>query len=208
MSVTLRWLAILAGCAYPLLNHGAAVFGEPRLAALGLALLTWAFVAGTIRLFPAILVAAGVLLLSLWLAAVLPGWLLYSPPVALNLALCALFALTLRAGRDPLVSCIARSERGGVLPSDLASYTRNLTLAWAGFFALMAAISLALALAGPLALWSLFSNILNYVLVVVFFVLEYLYRRIRYRHHSHTSPWQLIRRLHNYRPFPRPADGN
>jgi len=57
-------------------------------------------------------------------------------------------------------------------------------------------------------LWSLFSNILNYVLVGVFFVLEYLYRRIRYRHHPHTAPWQLIRRLHNYRPFARPADGN
>ena len=85
---------------------------------------------------------------------------------------------------------------------------RNLTLAWAGFFALMAAISLALALAGPLALWSLFSNIMNYVLVVVFFVLEYLYRRIRYRHHPHTSPWKMMRRLRNYRPFPRPADGN
>ena len=208
MSTPMRWLAILAGCAYPLLNHGAAVFGEPRLAALGLALLTWAFVAGAIRLLPAILLAAGVLLLSLWLAAVLPGWLLYSPPVALNLALCALFALTLRAGKDPLVSRFARIERGGVLPPDLVSYTRNLTLAWAGFFALMAAISLALALAGPLALWSLFSNIVNYVLVVVFFVLEYLYRRIRYRHHPHTAPWQLIRRLHNYRPFARPADGN
>ena len=92
MSTPMRWLAILAGCAYPVLNHGAAIFGEPRLAALGLALLTWAFAAGAIRHLPAILLAAGVLLLSLWLAGLAPGWLLYSPPVALNLALCALFA--------------------------------------------------------------------------------------------------------------------
>ena len=204
----MRWLAILAGCAYPLLNHGAAVFGEPRLAALGLALLAWAFAASAMRLFPAILLAAGVLLLSLWLAAHSPGWLLYSPPIAFNLALCAVFARTLRAGSDPLVSRFARSERGGVLPPDLASYTRNLTLAWAGLFAVLAAISLALVLAGSLALWSLFANILNYVLIAMFFAVEYLYRRIRYRHHAHIAPWKQIRRLHHYRPFARPTDGN
>ena len=63
----------------------------------------------------------------------------------------------------------------------------------------MAGISATLALTGPVAAWSLFSNLLNYLLVIVFFVVEYIYRRVRYRHHPHISPWEMIRRLRNYK---------
>ena len=76
-------------------------------------------------------------------------------PVLLNLVLCFLFARTLRAGSEPLVTRFARAERGGELPAELARYTRRLTAAWAAFFALMAATSAGLALWGSLgALWS------------------------------------------------------
>jgi uncharacterized membrane protein len=68
----------------------------------------------------------------------------------------------------------------------------------------MAALSATLAVTGPVAAWSFFSNLLNYLLVVLFFVLEYIYRRVRYRHHPHASPWQMIRRLRHYRVIPRP----
>ena len=93
------------------------------------------------------------------------------------------------------MSRFARIHRGGELAPDLARYTRNLTAAWAVFFLVMAVISATLAVTGPLAAWSLFSNLLNYLLVVLFFVLEYAYRRVRYRHHPHASPWQMIVRL-------------
>ena len=66
-------------------------------------------------------------------------------------------------------------------------------------------ISATLAATGPLAAWSLFSNVLNYLLVVLFFALEYLYRRLRYRHHSHASPLQMIRRLRGYKVLARSA---
>jgi uncharacterized membrane protein len=201
-----RWvrpLAIAACCAYPALNHAAAVLDEPRWAALGIALVAWAFATGWLSALVATLVAASTLALVLWLAAHLPGMLLYVPPVAINLALCAFFARTLRQGYEPLVSGFARIDRGGQLAPDLARYTRNLTRAWAGFFVLMAAISATLAVTGPLAAWSLFSNILNYLLVVLFFILEYVYRRVRYRHHAHASPWQMIRRLRNYKMIAR-----
>ncbi len=68
------------------------------------------------------------------------------------------------------MSRFARIHRGGQLAPDLARYTRNLTAAWAGFFVVMAVISATLAVTGPLAAWSLFSNLLNYLLVVLFFV--------------------------------------
>ena len=198
-----RPLAIAVCCAYPLLNHAAATLGEPRWAAIGVTLVAWVLAQGWLRAAPAALVAAGVLAFSLWLAVRFPGLLLYAPPIVINLAFCAFFARTLRGGSEPLVSRFACAARGGQLPPDLARYTRNLTRAWAGFFILMAVISLTLAVTGPLAAWSLFTNILNYLLVVVFFILEYLYRRVRYRHHSHVSPWQMVTRLRDFKVFAR-----
>jgi uncharacterized membrane protein len=198
-----RPLAIAACCAYPVLNHAAAVLNEPRWAALGIALVAWAIATGWLSALVATFVAASTLALVLWLAAHLPGMLLYVPPVAINLALCMIFARTLRRGCEPLVSHFARIGRGGQLAPDLARYTRNLTRTWAGFFLLMAVISVTLAVTGPLTAWSLFSNILNYLLVVLFFILEYAYRRVRYRHHLHISPWQMICRLRDYKMIVR-----
>ena len=203
MSRWARALAIAVCCAYPLLNHAEAVQGEPRWAALGIALVVWALAAGWSSALVAALLAASTLALALWVASHVPGLLLYVPPVAINLALCTFFARTLRRGHEPVVSRFARISRGGQLAPDLARYTRNLTRAWAGFFVLMAGISATLAVTGPLATWSLFSNILNYLLVVLFFVVEYVYRRVRYRHHPHASPWQMICRLRNYKVIPR-----
>jgi uncharacterized membrane protein len=201
-----RWvrpLAIAACCAYPVLNHAAAVLDEPRWAALGIALVGWAFATGWLSALAATFVAASTLALLLLPAAYLSGMLLYLPPIAINLALFAFFARTLRPGCEPLISRFARIERGGELAPDLVRYTRNLTRAWAGFFVLMAATSATLALTATLATWSLFGNILNYLLVALFFILEYVYRRVRYRHHPHASPWQMIRRLRNYKVIPR-----
>jgi uncharacterized membrane protein len=122
-------------------------------------------------------------------------------PLAVNLALCWLFGRTLAAGREPMIARFARLERGEPLPDDLARYARRLTVAWAVFFATMAAISLALAAWGPLAVWSLFTNVINYALVALFFVGEYVVRRLRFRHYRHLSPIEVVRRLHTYRPL-------
>ena len=198
-----RPLAVAVCCAYPLLNHAAAVLDEPRYAAAGIALLAWALALGWLKPVVAALAAAATLVLSLWAAGRYPGLLLYTPPIAINLGLCTLFARTLFLGSEPLVSRFARIERGGRLAPDLARYTRNLTCAWAVFFLSMALISALLAVTGPLAAWSLFSNVVNYLLVVLFFIVEYTYRRVRYRHHPHVSPWQMVRRLRDYRLLPR-----
>jgi uncharacterized membrane protein len=198
-----RPLGIAACCAYPLANHAAATLGEPRYAAVGIALAAWILALGWLRSAVAALAAVAMLAVSLWLAQRFPGVLLYTPPIVINLALCTLFARTLRRDSEPLVSRFARIGRGGWLAPDLARYTRNLTAAWAGFFLVMAVVSATLAVTGPLATWSLFSNLLSYLLVVVFFIVEYGYRRLRYRHHPHASPWQMVTRLRNFKLLPR-----
>lgn len=122
-------------------------------------------------------------------------------PVAANLALCTLFGVTLRRGREPLISRFARLVRGEELPAELRAYARRLTVAWTVFFALMACISLALALWASLAAWTFFTSVVNYLLVVLFFVGEYAYRRLRYHRYPHASPGQIVRRLRAYRPW-------
>jgi uncharacterized membrane protein len=106
-----------------------------------------------------------------------------------------------------MVSRFARIERGGELPPDLARYTRVLTGLWVLFFVVMASVSFALALAGPRELWSVFTNLVSYVLLALLFLCEYLYRRIRFRHHRHAGLVDFLRRLPSYRPWGKPPHG-
>jgi uncharacterized membrane protein len=121
-------------------------------------------------------------------------------PVAVNLALCALFGRTLASGREPMIARFARLVRGAELPPDLARYTRTLTALWTAFFAVMASISVGLAIWGSTLAWSLFTNVVNYLLVALFFVGEYVYRRFRFKQYQHPSPIEVVRQLHLYRP--------
>ena len=205
MSKVARVLAVAVCAAYPVLNHIAAVRAEPYWSALGFALVVGALAAGwTQRIGATAACTAAALAAALALAFWAPAVILGAPSVGINIALCVAFATTLRKNEEPLITRFARLTRGGHLPDELARYTRRLTGVWAAFFALMASISLALALVGSVSAWSLFTNMLNYLFVALFFVVEYAYRRLRYRQHSHVSPWQMIRHLGDYKVGPRP----
>jgi uncharacterized membrane protein len=112
--------------------------------------------------------------------------LLYLPPVLINIALMVVFGRTLLSGATPLVARIASLWRGPLDPA-LSLYTRRVTIAWTVFFALMVAESIVLALFAPLHIWSLFTNFLNYIFVLLFFVVEYQLRLIRLPNHEHLS---------------------
>ena len=138
------------------------------------------------------------------LLAILPGllllppmdlhWLLYLPPILINLALCWLFGRTLKSGGRPMISRFAELEHGQLMP-DLATYTRWLTWIWTGFFLVMALVSFLLAAFASENAWAMFTNVINYLLVATLFAAEYVYRLVRYRHYKHDSPLQLIRRI-------------
>jgi uncharacterized membrane protein len=128
--------------------------------------------------------------------------LLYVPPVAVNLALCWLFSRTLARGRVPLIARFALLEQGSLSP-ELASYTRALTWTWTLLFAGAAIASAALALSGDRDAWSLFTNLVNYLLVAALFLGEFLYRRLRFRAYRHQSPLQLLRNVRRTNLFER-----
>jgi uncharacterized membrane protein len=129
-------------------------------------------------------------------------WLLYVPPVAINLALCWLFGRTLARGRVPLISRFALMEQG-VLSDELAAYARRVTWLWTLLFAGAAAASAALALSGNRDAWSLFTNLVNYLLVAALFLGEFVYRRLRFRNYRHQSPLQLLRNVRRTNLFER-----
>jgi hypothetical protein len=88
--------------------------------------------------------------------------------------LLASFALTLRPGREPLITVIARRMHG--LTPELTAYTRKVTIAWSLFFAAQLTLSLMLFCFAPLTIWSFFVNILDIPMVVLMFAAEYAVR--------------------------------
>jgi len=202
LSQVRRFVAVALAVAYPLLAHAASVLDSRALtlgsvvvlvaAALGPALLEgrrWA-----IATLP---IAALVIVGLARLDAV--ALVLFAPPVFLNAYLAWLFGHTLAHGSTPLIERLVRLLQPPGLPFEpgVIAYTRTLTRAWTGLFLLLGAINLALAaLATPgglldaagirapmtvrIEMWSLFANVLNYVLVAAIFLIEFSYRRHRF----------------------------
>ena len=198
----LRTLAAALGLAWPLALHAAALFGRPEV-------MPW-ITAGAIGLVALLLAAAtrragmlagavGVAAAAAGVAAAWPAVLLFAPPVLIDFAFAAFFATSLAPGRDPVISRYARRERGTLEP-DLARYTRTLTVLWAVFFVTMGIAAAVLAVAAPLAVWSLFSNVISYTLVAAFLLGEYAWRRLRFRHYRHASLASFLRNVASGRP--------
>lgn len=194
-SPTLMSLLLLA---YPLLVHFAVVWQEPRLEWLALVLLC------AIPQYRALRAGrpGNWLLLLLGMAALLYAltsvgggmYALFLPPVVVPAMLLAVFAGSLRAGHLPLVTRVAQSISGPLEP-EVRAYTRHVTELWVLVLAALCVGDAALAVFAPLPLWSLFSNFVNYLLVGLVFVLEYLYRRLRFPAHDHPGFLAYMRRV-------------
>ena len=183
---------------YPAVAH----FGRP-LTALALLAALAAYVAASLCLGHALRwlapPAAGI---AVYWAAPPAEWLLFIPPIVINLALAWVFGRTLVRGRIPLIARFAIIEQG-TLSAELRTYTRTLTWLWTLLLIVAAALSLALALSGHRDAWSLFTNFLNYLLVAGLFLGEFAYRRLRFRNYRHHSPLQLLRNVRGTNLFER-----
>lgn len=175
--------------AYPTLIHLSLAFDRPlAIAGLWLAVSAVGFLVSIRRGSSSMALLFGALLVTgaglWWFGEVVD--LMYLPPVLVNVALMILFGRTLQPGATPLVARVAALWRG-TLDREVARYTRRVTIAWTVFFALMALESAALALFAPVHVWSLFTNFINYLLVALFFVVEYQLRSYCLPDHEHLS---------------------
>ena len=141
------------------------------------------------RRLAAIALVAGVAFVAV--AAEQSVQLSFLPPVVINLMLAAWFGLTLRAGHEPIVSRIARIERG-TLDENLTRYTRTLTVVWTALFVAMALVSAVLATRPSPTAWTWFTAVGNWVCVAMLFVGEYIYRRVRFWRYPHASPARVV----------------
>jgi uncharacterized membrane protein len=188
------WLAL----GYPLLAHLAVLTHDRRLEWLALVWLLGITMGGALLHRRAwawgVLVAGGAALY--WLVVAGNGlYALYIPPAAIPAALFILFAGSLRAGQVPLVTRIARHMHEGVLPEELVGYTRRVTQLWCGVCAVLFISAVLLATFASPGLWSLMTNVIHYVVLGAVFILEYAWRRVRYRHHEQFGLFQYLRRV-------------
>lgn len=183
--------------AYPVLVHLSVLAGSPPLAGLALVALYCGFAYRALaqRRAGAWLGVPAVAALAAWLVHLgAQLYALYLPPVLLPAAMALWWAPTLRAGRTPFVTQIARSLRGELSPEH-AAYTRGVTVLWVVVFALLAAAGAAAALWGSPALWSHVTNVFSPLLIGLVFAVEYAYRRWHLRHESHPGFLTFLRQV-------------
>jgi uncharacterized membrane protein len=86
------------------------------------------------------------------------------------------FGRSLRASETPYCTRLADSMRGPLTPLEIR-YTRQVTLAWALFFAAITLTMAVLFVAAPLKIWSVFVNFCALPLVAAMFIGEHAVRR-------------------------------
>lgn len=142
----------------------------PAVLALGLVpLLFHLVIVATSRVHFASSLSLGALFrISLVTISAFTHWAIYG-------GLLATFASTLRPGRKALITAMA-CRLHGAISEELALYTRRVTWAWCGFFAVQLTTSVTLFVFAPLVVWSFFVNVLDIPLVAAMFGAEYLCR--------------------------------
>jgi uncharacterized membrane protein len=142
----------------------------------------------------AALAVAG-LVVRAWRGDELPADTLYvCQHVAIHLMLALVFGLTLQAGREPLVTALARRVHGTLTPA-MATYSRRVTLVWTCYFVAMAALSLVLFAVAPFDVWAAFANLVTPLAILLMFVGEYL---LRYRLHPEFERATLAQAVRAY----------
>jgi uncharacterized membrane protein len=74
-------------------------------------------------------------------------------------------------------------------------YARHLTLTWTVLFIGLAATNLLLAIFAEPEQWSLFANLIAYLIVLVFFMAEYAYRRRRFPQQPYRNMLEFVQRV-------------
>lgn len=132
------------------------------------------------------------------------NWVFLIQHVGIQALLGLAFGRSLRAGQVPMVSRLAAPAHGGELSPALRRYTRQVTWAWTLYFAAICMVSLGLFWLAPVAVWSVFANLLNLPLLILMFAAEYGARVLLLDPADRSGPLEAIRawRQSGSRPVP------
>lgn len=190
MTVIRKHITTVFSIAYPIASHTAIVNGRNDIAVLIFGLLAGLYCVNQLSQSQNIrnervMVVSGVGLIFLTLYIISresvesARFLIYLPPLFLLSFFFLVFARTLLPDREPLITTISKSVFQDDRPG-IESYTRQLTWIWAYFLAFLLVETIGLTLFAPLEVWSLFTNILNNIFILIFFVIEFMYRINRF----------------------------
>lgn len=112
-------------------------------------------------------------------------------PVVINLVLLATFGETLRAGQTPIIERFARLAEPELSDAKKA-HCRSWTQRWCVFFALNAAVALALGLFATPFVWAAYNGGIAYALIGVMFAIEYVSRKARFRDDPARNPMDRL----------------
>jgi uncharacterized membrane protein len=116
----------------------------------------------------------------------------FALPILINAALFVQFASSLRG--TPLVERFARMQNPALNGEQIA-YCRTVTKVWCAFFVVNAALSGTLAIAAPLAWWTLYNGLIAYLLMGLLGASEYVVRKFRFREYGNGLHDRLIARV-------------
>jgi uncharacterized membrane protein len=206
-----RLLAIAAvavvGAGYLVFSHLLTIDAHPSLVMLaaGIAPLTIMAVLAAWHSRLRWLALAALAMLALFVALYLDqlrthvNWLYFVQHVGTMALLAMTFGSTLgRGDADALCSRVTQMLLPSPADPVYMRYTWKVTLAWTAYFLLSAALSIGLFFLGPLAVWSVFANLLTPLTVGLMFVIEYLVRVRVLPNREHYSIAQIVQAYRSY----------
>ena len=195
-------MSLLVVLLYPVISHTAIVLGHPQWSAIYLLALIGYFLVKELidSKYKTALVLLILFIAGSWLVSGEQLFIfMYLPPVVISLALLVIFGRTLQADNVPIITRYAELI-DGELSNELVDYTYRVTQIWTFFFFLLFVECIALAIFAPTAIWSLFTNVINYVAIAVMFIAEYIYRKKIYRDLPKRSFMQFMQRVVRIKP--------
>jgi uncharacterized membrane protein len=212
-----RQLTTVLAFAYPILAHVAIARGSVALMIAAVAVLAVVMLLPTLARgsIPAWLMLP-IVFTGCWTLSrsATPALALYIAPVLVPAFMAWAFGHTLARGRTPVIEQLIRLVHPPEHEPEAAiwPYARRLTMAWTILFVALAFLNLVLAalavpdgmliaagitppLAVPQEWWSWFANVIGYLIVAVFFVLEYAYRRSRFPRQPFRNMLDFLRRI-------------
>ncbi|MBE9554612.1 MAG: hypothetical protein IMF05_14200 [Proteobacteria bacterium] len=120
-------------------------------------------------------------------------YLLLAAPVCINLMLMVLFGVTLLPGRIPLITRFSRFDRLQTTGPEIDRHTRMVTALWTGYFAVIVAATVLLAVAGNFLTASWIVTVGSPAGSATLFLLEHLYRHFRRDMFGQASVFRTLR---------------
>ncbi|MFT6396548.1 MAG: putative membrane protein [Bradymonadia bacterium] len=114
-------------------------------------------------------------------------------PSAVNAVLLAGFAPTLWRG-PPMVERFARIQHKDLTDAEVR-WCRSWTVVWCAFFAWNGTVAAALAVFAPLEWWTGYNGFLSYMQMGILFIVEFVFRKIRFRRFDDRFPDRWLRKL-------------